>query len=152
MDNEFRLDLSEVIRSLQKAEVISIYFSLMRKTLLIDTRCNDLDGPMVRIVPMADTVEERIASLQRLRPRFPRPDSITILPWPKYVASLRRLGIWDGLTRRFLEAGRPETVRQLESLFQDLEALEVQEVRRAITGERYETLWEEGESDDRRLH
>lgn len=144
MDNEFRLDLSEVIRNLQSAEVVSIYFSLMRKTLLIDARCNDLDGPMVRIVPMVDTVEERLASLQQLRPRFPRPESITLLPWPKYVASLKRLGVWDGLTQRFRDAGQAETVRQLESLYRDLEAMESQEIRRAITGERYETLWQQG--------
>lgn len=143
MDNEFRLDLSEVLRNLRSAEIISVYFSLMRKTLLIDTRCNDVDGPMVRIVPMVDTVEERLASLQRLRPRFPRPESITLLPWPKYVASLKRLGIWDGLTQRLQEAGQPATVRELEALYRELEALEAEEIRRAITGDRYETLWQQ---------
>lgn len=147
MDNEFRLDLSEVKENFRTSEVISIYFAMTRKTLLIDTRSNDLEGPMVRIVPMATSLEERLASLEKLRPRFPRPESITVLPWPKYVSSLKRLGIWDELVQRFAASGHAETVRRLESLYRDIDEMEQQEIRRAIAGERYETLWEKGAGD-----
>ena len=87
-------------RNIDVADVIALYFPLLRKTLLMDMRTNDVDGPMIRVVPMANTPEERFQSLLKMRPRFGRPDSITIIPWLKYVPSLVDLGIWDHIVRR----------------------------------------------------
>ena len=102
MDFDFRLDLTEVMRAVETTEVVALYFPLVRKTLLIDARSTAVDGPLIKIVPMVATPEERLRALRKLRPRFPRPDSITIIPWPKYVASLERLGIWERIVGRFL--------------------------------------------------
>ena len=141
MDSDFRLDISEVNRAVDSAEVVAIYFPLLRKTLLMDTRTSGLDGPMVKVVPMAASPEERFQSLRRLRPRFPRPESITIVPWAGYVASLERLGVWEHIVRRFAEAGDPALVRQCKACLEELAQAEHTEVRRAIRGENYETLW-----------
>src|SRR3989304_7206784 len=88
----------------------------------MDPRSNDVDGPMIGVVPMAASPEERFKSLRQLRPRFPRADSITIVPWTKYVASLQRLGVWDHVVRRFAEAGDPGLVRQCQACFEELAA------------------------------
>ena len=141
MDADFQLDIAEVNRAVDAAEVVALYFPLLRKTLLMDTRSNDVDGPMIGVVPMAASPEERFKSLRQLRPRFPRADSITIVPWTKYVASLQRLGVWDHVVRRFAEAGDPGLVRQCQACFEELAAAERVEVGRAIRGENYETLW-----------
>ena len=141
MDFDFHIDLSEVKENIDSAEVLAIYFPLLRKTLLIDARSNEIDGPLVKVVPMASSPEERFQSLNRLRPRFPRPESITIIPWPKYVASLARLGIWDHIVRRFADLGDPELVRKCEACLRELLTLEQEEVRHAISGENYEVLW-----------
>jgi len=141
MDFDFHIDLSEVKENIDSAEVLAIYFPLLRKTLLIDARRNEIDGPLVKVVPMASSPEERFQSLNRLRPRFPRPESITIIPWPKYVASLARLGIWDHIVRRFADLGDPELVRKCEACLRELLTLEQEEVRHAISGENYEVLW-----------
>src|SRR4051812_20468969 len=85
MDNEFGLDLREIIKKFENAEVLSVYFPLLAKTLVIDMRSDDESEPLVRIVPMVNSVEERFRSLRRMRPRFRRPESITLVPWPKYV-------------------------------------------------------------------
>lgn len=155
MDTDYRIDVSEVKRSVDMGELVALYFPLLRKTLLMDSRSNAVDGPMIKLVPMASSPEERFKELVRLRPRFPKPESITLIPWPKYVASLVRLEVWDHIVRRFLEIGPPEIVRQCDDCLQELYKAEHDELRRAITGEDYETLWdasgsheEEAEVDD----
>lgn len=141
MDSDFRFDVGEVNRSIDSAEVIALYFPLLRKTLLMDFRTNDVDGALIKVVPMANTPEERFQSLLKMRPRFGRPESITIIPWVKYAHSLIDMGIWEHVVRRLADTGSVEAVRESERSYQELERLERRELRRALTGENYETLW-----------
>jgi hypothetical protein len=141
LDSDYRIDVSEVNRNIDVADVIALYFPLLRKTLLMDMRTNDVDGPMIRVVPMANTPEERFQSLLKMRPRFGRPESITIIPWPKYAASLVELGIWDRIVRRYADTGSAVSVRECERCHAELVKLEREELHRAITGDQYETLW-----------
>lgn len=145
MDSDFPIDLAEVTRNLDSAEVVSLYFPLLRKTLLIDTRRSDLDGPMIRVVPMATTPEERFHSLRQMRPRFPKPESITIIPWPKYVGSLTRLGIWGHIVGRFVDLGGPDLVAKCEGCLKELLAAEREELGRALRGENFHDLWSRSE-------
>lgn len=133
--------MSEVNKNIDVADVVALYFPLLRKTLLMDLRTNDVDGPMIRVVPMANTPEERFQSLLKMRPRFGRPDSITIIPWPKYVQSLVDLGIWERVVRRFSDTGSAASVRQATRCFDELARIEREEIHRAVTGENYETIW-----------
>jgi hypothetical protein len=133
--------VSEVTKQIDVAEVIALYFPLLRKTLLMDWRTNDIDGPMIRVVPMANTAEERFQSLLKMRPRFGRPDTIVIIPWPKYVESLTDLGIWDRIVRRYADTGAPQIVRECENCRGELARLEREEIHRAVTGKNYETIW-----------
>jgi hypothetical protein len=107
----------------------------------MDLRHNEIDGPMIKVVPMANTPEERFQSLLKMRPRFGRPESITIIPWPKYVTSLPDIGIWDHIVRRYADTGSAETVRECEKCLMELQTLEREEIARAIRGENYETIW-----------
>lgn len=156
LDSQYRIDISEVQRSIDAADVVALYFPLLRKTLLMDSRSNSLDGPMIKVVPMASSPQERFKELVRLRPRFSKPESITIIQWPKYVDSMVKLQLWDHIVRHFLEIGPPDIVRRCDECLQELAHTEQDELRRAITGENYETLWdaagthnqEEAEVDD----
>ena len=142
MDSDFRIDIGEVQRAIDVGDITALYFPLLRKTLLMDTRTTGVDGPMIKVVPMASSPEERFRDLVRMRPRLPKPESINIVPWPKYVASLVRLQVWDHIVRRFLEIGPPEIVKRCEECLEELKRMEREEIRRAITGENYETLWD----------
>ena len=142
MDSDFRIDIGEVQRAIDVGDITALYFPLLRKTLLMDTRTTGVDGPMIKVVPMASSPEERFRDLVRMRPRLPKPESINIVPWPKYVASLVRLEVWDHIVRRFLEIGPPEIVKRCEECLEELKQMEREELRRAITGENYETLWD----------
>lgn len=142
MDFDFQIDLAEMANSLDTAEVIAVYFPLLRKTFIFDARSNAVDAPMVKIVDMVATPEERFRSLRRLRPRFPKPDSLTLIPWPKYVASLVSLGMWQHVAGRLVNLGFPDVVRECEACYTELLALEKEEIRRALVGENYKSIWE----------
>ena len=142
MDSDFRVDIEEVCRAIDGGEIIALYFPLMRKTLLMDLRTTPLDGPMIKVVPMAASPEDRYRELVRMRPRLPKPESINIVPWPKFVETLVRSGVWDRIARRYAEIGPPEIVRQCEECLQELYRVEQEELRRAVTGEDYEAIWD----------
>jgi hypothetical protein len=142
MDSDYRIDFAEVYRAIDHGEIIALFFPLLRKTLLMDTRTTSLDDPLIKVVPMAASAEERYRELVRMRPRLPKPDSVNIVPWPKFVESLERTGIWDRIVRRYIDIGPPEIIKQCELSLEELREFEREEVRNAITGENYETLWD----------
>ena len=144
MDGDFRLDVGEIQRVVENAEVLSVYFPLIRKTLLVDTRFNVGDDPVVKVLPMVDSVEERIRSVRRLRPGFPKPESITVIPWPRYVDSLVRLDIWPRLVSRFVADSQPDAVKACTNALAELRRLELEELVAAVGGQNYHTVWQDG--------
>ncbi len=142
MDNDYPLNLDEIIRTIQSVDVLTIRFFLFEKRLLIDNRCNEVDGPMIKLVARVNNAEERFRSLRRLRPRFGLPEKITAIWWPKYVSTLQTAGVWPALSRRMAESGFPDSVRQCEDVLRELQAMERLEVRGAVSGEGFQTLWQ----------
>jgi hypothetical protein len=142
MDSEFRIDLNDVLRNVATGEVISILLTMLNKVLLIDTRSDALEGPMVRIEPRVQNIEERFRRLRRLRPRFPQPEAIIVVPWPRPVAGLERMGIIDALSKRFAQEGFVTAIQDLRRCYEELKAMEQDLIRKAITGEDFHTIWE----------
>lgn len=142
MDGDFQLDPDEIVNNIESAEIISIFFPLLRKSLLLDTRSDIEDGPMARVVPMVESVDERFRSLQRMRPRFPHPESVTVIPWPRYVKSLKRVGLWDKIVQRMIATGSREIVGKCNQCYEKLLELDVAELAAVIKGENYYTLWQ----------
>jgi hypothetical protein len=143
MENDFGLDLQDILSVIDTAEVIIIRLQLIEQRVLIDTRRNSVEGPMIALVPRAGSAEERFRSLKRMRPRFPVPDRIMSFHWPRQAGSLQTSGVWDRIVKRLGQDGRDETVQRCEEVFQELLRLERQETVAAIRGgEGYETVWE----------
>jgi len=142
MDQEFRIDLAEVRSSVMRAEVITVHFPYFRETLLLDTRRSSSEPPLVRIRPSVASVDERINDIRNLRPRFGRPESITYIPWPKFVASLKESGVWEIILDRMVMAGGQPMEVELERLYRRLRKDEWNEYRKAIAGKDYKTVWE----------
>jgi hypothetical protein len=141
MDNDYALNLDEIIRTIETADVVRVRFLLLSKRLLIDNRTNEFDGPLVRVVTRAGSSEESFRNLQRMRPRFPLPDKMTAIWWPKYINTLCTSGVWDALVRRIAQTGHDDSVRQAEEVLAELRSLEREEIKNAITGEGFQTLW-----------
>ena len=82
IDGGIEIDLDEVVQNIAEAEVVSLFFPTLRRTLLIDTRTNEFAGSFVKVVRTADTgefvAEEEYAALG-LRHELPRPEASA--PW-----------------------------------------------------------------------
>ena len=144
MNGDFMGNSEDVLRNIETAEVLSILLPLLGRSLLVDTRCDAREGPMIRVVPMAGSVEERLRSLQRMRPHLPHPERLTVIPWPKRVLSLQTLGIWERIVERLVASGYPGMEKASREVFSQLVHLEREEIGKAITGQGYHTIWSAG--------
>ncbi|MBI2887707.1 MAG: hypothetical protein HYY02_10920 [Chloroflexi bacterium] len=146
LDNEYPVDLSEIKHVIKTADVMLIRFPLFDKRLLLDARFDEEEGPMMRVVPRVGSAAERFRSLKKLRPRFPLPKNIVSFTWPKHVASLESLGVWDAIVERIQRAGFADSDQECRDTFTELLKVEHHEIISAITGEGYETIWERKKS------
>ena len=150
LDSSEDLELDAIATNIREADVIALYFPLMRKTLLLDARTSADDGPMVCVVEMVNSTQERVRSLRRMRPRFSRPDSITMIPWLRRIETLCVAGVWGNLERRLMATGGQQALEAGRACLDELRAFELREFRRAVTGETYQTLWGRPGIGDRR--
>ena len=141
MEGNFLFDIRDVIQNIERAEVMSVFFPTFRRALIVDTRYKDNVGPMVRLMPMARSPQDRMRSIRRIRPEFPRPTNLTLVPWQRYVGSLISSGVWDKIIARLEESGDEGVLIACEEAFEELRQLESAELTSAITGENYHTLW-----------
>ena len=141
MDNEYNLDINEILKTVRAADVITFRFVTIPKRLLIDNRSSEVDPPMLKLVPKAESAEERFKSLKVLRPRFRLPPKISAIWWPRYVSSLGDSGVWPAIVDRIGNAGFPVAAREAEEMLDELKRLERAEMANAIAGEGYRSLW-----------
>src|SRR3989337_1037735 len=105
MDTDYAIDLGAVFEVIDNAEVIICRFVTVPQRLLFDARHTDVEGPFLRTVPRAISLEERFKALKQLRPRFKIPERISAIWWPKYMHSLRDSGVWERLLGRLAPGG-----------------------------------------------
>ena len=141
MGDDFDDDLEKVMKNIDTAEVMSMFFPTFRKAVVIDTRHDDVEGPMVRILPMAASPQERLRSIRRLRSNFPRLNSLALIPWTRYVDSLVTLGVWDRLVQRFNDQGFVEAANECGVVLEELRRLERAELTAVVLGKNYHTIW-----------
>jgi hypothetical protein len=142
MDNDYVLNLDDILHTIETADVVRIRFLLLEKRLLIDNRYNEFEGPLVRLVNRSGSSEESFRNLKRMRPRFPLPDKMTAIWWPKYVNTLSTSGVWAAIVARISNSGFTDATSQCDEVLRELHSLERQEVRNAISGDGFQTIWQ----------
>ncbi len=141
--DDYGLDLDEVGRVIDSAEVLVVRFAILDKRLLIDARTSENEGPLIAVVPKATSVEERFKALKKLRPRMPLPEKIMSFLWPRQMETFRASGISEKIEGRMVALGGEEMLAACKSAFDELEREEKAEVMSAIRGgETYQSLWE----------
>ena len=150
IDGGIDIDIDAVVQNIDEAEVVTLHFPILRQTLLIDTRCSAYEGPLVRVMPMVDNTQERFDSLRALRPDLPRPKSITMIPWARSVGALEGVGVWPRVLARLELCGDVETIRDARRSYRQLRSLELVEMREAIEGKQYRTVWRSRSSEGKR--
>ncbi len=141
MDGDFEFDVDEILTDLKGADVLSIFFPMFRKSLVLDLRSTEHSGPMVKIMSMVASPQERMRSIRRLRPGFPRRHSLSVIAWPRYVDSLRAHGIWQQLVERLKGAGHKRAAEYMDKALQELRRQEKAEMARVVMGDNYHTIW-----------
>lgn len=141
MDHRFEVDLSGLRRSLRTADHILLRFEPFPQRLLIDFRESEERGPGACVLPQARTLAERLASVERARPGLPPLRRLRVVVWPFRVRSLERLGVNDLVRERFAALDALEAIGELSEAQEELVRIEREELRRAITGDGYRTLW-----------
>ena len=141
MDEEYTHDVERVMENIDRAEVLSVFFPRLQKALVLDVRANETDGPLVRLLPMLSSPQERLRSIGKLRPGFPQPRSLTVIPWPRYVESLVELGVWERLMGRLSASGSEDAVSRGGVMLRRLRLLELEHLASVVRGKGYHTIW-----------
>ncbi len=141
MNSDFMFDIEGMIKSIDSADVVSIFFPSFRKALVVDPRSNERHSAMVQIAPMASSPQERLRLIRRQRSGLPRVRNLAVIPWTRYVDSLIRLGLWDKLIERLESEGEDEAVEECERALTELRQMEREELVNAIAGRNYHTIW-----------
>jgi hypothetical protein len=142
-DDQF---LSQVFSAIPEADVISIFFPLLRRALIIDLRNAPESSPMIRVMGQVNSMEERISSIEQMRPGMGKIRSILGVPWLKSVRTLEEVGITASLIERLAQAGMypPDSVPALRDAIDRLWKIEGMAFKGLIRGEGYKTLWTAG--------
>ncbi len=141
MDGNFRLDLEAVFKQIESAQTLSLFFPMLRRSLVIDLRHGTQEGPMVRVMPMARSASDRLRSLKRLRPHLPRANEILAIPWTGYISTLVSSGVWGKLADRVRAEGGEVSSKDMDNALVELQRIERHEMALLIKGEQYETMW-----------
>jgi hypothetical protein len=141
------VDLEEVTKIIDNADVFAVAFRLFPERLLVDTRydTSDTSGrcttPMMAIVDPVESVQERFFWLGQHRPTLGMPKNFMFFFWPHSVRYLEESGVWERLRRRMGASGFTGALETCDEALDDLKRREFKATAAAIRGERYHTVW-----------
>jgi len=144
LDYPYNIASEKIIRHLMEAEVMSIFFPRIGKTLIVDTRHDYENGPTMILDGMVQSPEERLRSIKRLRPQFEQLGQLTLAPWVGSTRSFVERGILDAVIARFQSMGYGEAANAAHATFRSLRRAERDMMRDLASGEprTTRTLWQ----------
>ena len=139
--NNFQDNIEEIKNTLLEADVVSLFFPYFGKTVLIDIRSNETDGPALILTEMVRSPRERIRSMEQLRPGFNDPEKMVLIPWVRYLETLIDSGIWSIVIKKLEEASFIDPKASADEILKKLRNLEHSELADAVNGSSYKTIW-----------
>ncbi len=141
--DEYGVDLEEINRVIEQAEILVVRFQIVEKRLLVDFRTTNGQGPLFKVGAPVASAEERFRSLRALRPAFPAPDRILSFLWPRGMAAFEAAGTLGRLRDRLLGLRFDSTEDAMQDAVAELLHEERVTLRAAIRGgEGFQTIWE----------
>jgi hypothetical protein len=146
VSEEFGIDLDDVFKVIEQSEVLIVRFSTVgTKRLLIDFRTDEQNLPFIGLVEPANSVEERIRSVKKLRPSFPYPEKFMSFQWPRSIALLEISGVWEKVENRMIADGGEFVTETIAKAYQELVSEERRQIIGAIRGtDEWQTIWQSG--------
>ncbi len=140
-ENGLLVDVQEITEIVDSADVFTGSFRLFPERLLIDTRHDGREMPMVAIVDPVSSVQERFFWLGQHRPSLGLPESFKFFYWPHSIGFLRESGVWAKIVDRVAGSGFSGARETCDEALRDLIERERKATVDAIHGKRYQTLW-----------
>jgi hypothetical protein len=141
-ENGIAVDYEALGELLRRVDVLTIGFTLFPARLLVDTRTNDTDGPLVAIVGPVATVQERYAWLGKHRGGFGAPEGFSFFVWPHTVKSLVAGNALAPLRER-LAAASADAESALTEMLGQVRQMEDDAIAAAVKGdEPWKTVWQ----------
>ncbi len=135
-------NVARALEAVNEAEVLVLGFWMFSERLLVDFRFTPADPPLVRVVPQAQSAQQRLRELRVLRPRFETPQRFYFFVWPRSLRMLESRGVWPRLTERCAQSGHTRVAEDCGLAWSVLLELERRHVETAITGQGYRTEWQ----------
>lgn len=140
-DSYFDIDREALAQSIATADHLLFRFATVASRLFVDFRADGSAHPGIHVLPPVKSLAERVASIRRARPELPLPDRLYVVAVPARVRGLERIGALDAIRDRLAQLDAYDQLTELELAYEQLLAFEREEIRRAISGEGYRTLW-----------
>lgn len=131
-----------IAEALRTAEVISVFFVRVGRSLILDTRTAIGVEAAVILDDIVSTPQARLQSFRRLRPELARPDRLTLAPWTSAVRDFRDRGILDVLLERCQREGGETLHAAADTAYQQLLNLERKYLRDLVRGVGMQTIWQ----------
>ena len=140
-ENGLLVDITEIGEIVNNADVFTIGFRLFPERVVIDTRHDEREIPMVAIVDPVESMQERFFWLGQHRPSLGVPQQFMFFYWPHSVGYLEESGVWDQIRARLVSSHFGGAAETCDAALRDLREREHAATVEAIRGQRYQTLW-----------
>lgn len=138
-ENGLDINAEELEQLLTSGDIVTIGFLLFPERLLVDTRVNEREGQLARMVEPVASVQERYLWLGKHRSSFGAPEGFSFFVWPRSVRNLLERDALAPLKRRL----EPEALAAFESALEHALRMERDVTKAMIRGhEAWPAIWE----------
>jgi hypothetical protein len=152
-ENGVLVDFDEITKLVRSADVFTVGFATFPERLIVDTRSNDRETPMIQVVEPARSARDRMVWLSRRRPSLGVPEAFSFFAWPHSPNFMVQSGIWDRIRRQVDADLNAEVSVQCDLAIKQLLNLDREATYALLKGEHCLTLWpqqpEEPEEEER---
>jgi hypothetical protein len=143
-DEQFLL---QIFANIDEAEVLTIFFPLLRKALVLDTRHTPATGILLAVAPQVGSTAERLAWVRAARPEFGRPSFLMTVPWMKSIRSLAEQGVMARLRDLLIRHGVAPDLAATSTAraYAELVQIERDSFRAMLRGDGYDIVWQADE-------
>jgi hypothetical protein len=138
-EEQFHERMREALRT---AEVMSVFFVRVGRSLILDMRHDGSTGPAAMLDDIVSTPQARLQSFRRLRPGLPLPERLTLAPWTGGIREFAQRGHLDELLTRCRQEGGDALHDGAAKAFKQLEMLEQEYLRDLVRGVGMKTIWQ----------
>ncbi len=140
-ENGVLIDFAEIGKAIERADVFVVGFANFPERLLVDTRMNERETPLVQVVEPSTGARQRLAWLRRRRPSLGEPEEFIFFAWPHSAGFMLETGVWDQIITRVVGDYDPKVKAQCELAMQQLQNLDRAATIALLRGENCITLY-----------